>query len=89
MYNVTLEAKGEGGKDYFNQTVKVTGIPTTGRLIFWSRISNKGNITVSVVGSEVGKITVSQIASTAPDCGTKGFVTVALPEGAYSYTAQS
>lgn len=88
-YNVTLKATGEGGEDYFNQSIRVSTVPTTGRLIFWSRIGNKGNITVSIAGSEIGKITVYQTSTNAPDCGTSGFVTVTLPEGTYSYTAKS
>jgi PKD repeat protein len=88
-YYVTLTADGDGGNDKFSQTVNIASIPTTGTFIFWSRIADKGNTTVTVAGNEVGKITVYQTGATVPACGTEGFVTVRLPEGTYSFTAKS
>ena len=88
-YTVQLRSKSKGGENIFQQSVKVSSIPTTGKVIFWSRISDKGNITVNLAGNEVGKITVYQVASGVPACDTQGFVTVSLKEGSYSYTAKS
>ena len=88
-YSVSLTAQGAGGSDVLQQNVTINTIPVRGEAIFWSRISNKGNITVNVSGSLAGTITVYQTANASPDCGTNGFVTVSLPQGTYSYTARS
>ncbi len=88
-YKVQLFAKSKGGENLFEQTIRVSSVPTTGKVIFWSRISDKGSITVNIAGNEVGKITVYQVASGEPVCDTQGFVTVNLKEGTYSYTARS
>ena len=89
VYTATLIADGDGGTDTFSQNININTIPVRGDAIFWSRISNKGNITVNVSGALAGTITVYRTANSAPDCGTSGFVTVSLPQGTYNYTAKS
>lgn len=88
-YYVTLTAEGEGGKSTFSQSVKINSIPTTGSFIFWTMIGDRGNIDIYINGSLRGTNTKYRTINSAPDCGTDGFVTVTLPEGAYSFTART
>lgn len=83
-FQVTLTAKGNGGIDTLQQNVKVTTLPTTGKLFFWTVINDKGDLPVWIDENQVGKITTFHSGTTVPNCGTTGF-TVELPKGSYIY----
>lgn len=89
-YEVRLEATGKGGTNQYTQIIELTNIPTTGRMLFWTRINDAGNINVSVEGAEAGKITKPRTdINSSLLCDTEGYVTITLPEGNYTYTAKS
>lgn len=86
-YSVTLTAKSPNGENTVSKTVSINSIyvPTTGQAVFWTSSGNY-NIFVYINNNFVG--TISKNSATAPGCGTNGFVTVNLPQGAYSFTAK-
>lgn len=86
-YSVTLTAKNDNGENTVSKTVSITNIfvPTTGQMVFWTSSGNY-NILVYINNNLVGTITKN--TASAPSCGTQGFVTVTLPQGAYSFTAK-
>lgn len=89
-YEVRLEATGKGGTNQYTQIIELTDIPITGRMLFWTRISDAGNISISVEGIDVGKITKPRTdINSSLLCDTEGYVTITLPEGNYTYTAKS
>lgn len=89
-YQVQLEATGKGGTNQYTQIIELSDIPTTGRMLFWTRISDAGNINVSVEGIDAGKITKPRTdINSSLLCDTEGYVTITLPEGNYMYTAKS
>lgn len=89
-YTVRLRVEnGSGKSDTFSQTINVSKVPTTGSVVFWSTIGDRGNIEIYINGTLRGTNTKYMTANTAPSCGTDGFTTVTLPEGSYSFTAKT
>ncbi len=88
-YTVTLTAKNANGENTVSKTVSITGIfvPTTGQVVFWSQVNK--SIKIYVNGNYQGINTKYMTTNTAPSCGLSGFVTVTLPQGAYSFTAET
>lgn len=86
-YSVTLTAKNANGENTAVKTVSISSVPTTGSVIFWSQVSK--NILIYVNGNYKGTNTKYMLSNTVPSCGLSGFVTVTLPQGAYSFTAQT
>lgn len=88
-YTVTLTAKNANGENTVSKTVSITGIfvPTTGQVIFWSQVNK--SIKIYVNGNYQGINTKYMTTNTAPSCGLSGFVTITLPQGAYSFTAET
>lgn len=88
-YTATLTSKNSNGENTASKTISITGIfvPTTGQVIFWSQL-NKA-IKIYINGNYQGKNTVYMQSNTPPSCGQSGFVTLTLPQGAYSYTAET
>lgn len=89
-YSVSLIAEnGSGARDTFRQTITVNTVPTTGNTVFWSMVGDRGNIEVYINGTLRGTNTKFRTVNSAPECFAEGFTTVTLPEGAYSFTANS
>lgn len=88
-YNISLTAKNDVGQDTKTQTIDITDIPTTGSVVFWSKISTYGEITINVNTVYQGKLTRYSTSGNAPACSSEGFVTMNLPAGTYAYTAKS
>lgn len=88
-YSVTLTAKNSNGENTIVKTASISSIfvPTTGQVVFWSQIGKRINIYVS--STYRGVLTKYMLANTPPNCGQEGFVTVTLPQGAYSYSAET
>jgi PKD repeat protein len=88
-YSVTLTAKNSNGENTVVKTASVSSIfvPTTGQVVFWSQINK--SIKIYVNGTFRGLITKYMTANTPPSCGQEGFVSVTLPQGAYSFTAET
>ena len=92
-YTVKLTAK-SFTHDITNSTIKTVNInnistATTGQCIFWTATDTYGQIDIKINGGNVGTITVYSNSGLAPSCGTNGYVTVDLPDGVYSFTAES
>lgn len=88
-YTVTLTAKNANGENTVSKTVSITSIfvPTTGQVVFWSQVNK--SIKIYINGNYQGMNTKYMTSNTAPSCGLSGFVTVTLPQGAYSFTAET
>lgn len=88
-YSVVLTAKNQNGESTVTKTVSVTNIytATTGQVVFWTSF-NGPNIKIYVNNTYMGLISKYKPNNSAPDCYTEGFVTVTLPQGAYSYKAE-
>jgi hypothetical protein len=61
-------------------------VPTTGDVVFW--VNFNSSLKIYVNNTYRGLTTRYIIGSTPPTCGQEGFVTVTLPQGAYSFTAE-
>ena len=85
-YLVTLTARGKAGQNSKSKTIRITTKPTTGSLVFWTNF-NSNNIKVYVSGTYRGLMTKYVNGSTPPSCNLEGFVTVTLPQGAYTFSA--
>ena len=87
-YTVTLTAKNKNGENTISKTISVSNIfvPTTGDVVFW--INFNSSLKIYVNNTYRGLTTKYIIGSTPPSCGREGFVTVTLPQGAYSFTAE-
>lgn len=86
-YFVTLTAKGRAGQNSKSKTIRISNIPTTGRVVFWTAF-NSDLIKISVNGTYVGVLSKYMPSGTAPNCNTEGFVTVNLSQGSYNFTAK-
>ena len=86
-YVVTLTAKGRSGQNSKSKTIRITTKPTVGSVVFWTSF-NSNPIKISVSGTYRGLTTKYMTVNTAPACNLEGFVTVTLPQGSYSFTAE-
>ena len=60
----------------------------SGQAIFWTdKSSGWSSIDITVAGSSAGSVT--KYSSSAPSCGSSGYVTITRPPGTYAYTAKS
>ena len=89
IYSVVLTAKNQNGESTTTKSVSITNIfvPTTGQVVFWSQLNK--TIKIYVNGTYRGLLTKYMLANTPPSCGQEGFVTVTLPQGAYSFNAET
>lgn len=65
----------------------VESTPTSGRVAFWSDVSNQGDIAIKLDGHLVGSLTSS--LSSVPSCGQSGTLTISKPPGTYEFSAES
>lgn len=89
-YTVYLSAYSRKGREYkISKTVRITTKPTTGRFMFFTRVSNAGFIDIYVSGVYEGRLTKFFTQTTDPACGADGTLTITRPAGTYSFTARS
>ena len=86
-YFVTLTAKGRAGQNSKSKTIRISNIPTTGKLVFWTNF-NSDLIKIYVSGNYIGVLSKYILGDTAPDCNTEGFVTINMAQGSYTFTAK-
>lgn len=86
-YSVTLTARNRNGENTISKTVSVSNIyvPTTGQIVFFTNFGSI--IKIYINNTYYGSLT-KYLPSGTPSCNTDGLVTITLPQGAYSFTAQ-
>ncbi|GAB3255336.1 hypothetical protein GCM10027347_16350 [Larkinella harenae] len=89
IFSARLVAKNGNSTDEVSKSVSITGIPTSGSVMFWTNGPGDGSdIEVYVANAMQGVINKSQ-AATPTSCGQDGYVTFQNTDGNYSFYAQS
>ncbi|GAB3897659.1 hypothetical protein GCM10028803_16070 [Larkinella knui] len=90
IYFARLIAKNGNSTDEVSRSVTISGIPTSGSVMFWTNGRGDGSdIEVYVANAMQGVINTFQASGTPASCGLDGYVTFQNTDGNYSFYAQS
>lgn len=90
IISARLIAKNGNSTDEVSKSVSITGIPTSGSVMFWTNGRGDGSdIEVYVANAMQGVINTFQASGTPTACGLDGYVTFQNTDGTYSFYAQS
>jgi PKD repeat protein len=89
-YLARLIVRNGNSTDQVSKSVTISGVPTTGSIMFWTNSKGDGSdIEVYIGNSLQGFINTVQASGTPTTCGLDGFVTFQNIEGNYNYYAHS
>ncbi|MGM9511071.1 PKD domain-containing protein [Larkinella sp. GY13] len=90
IYSARLIAKNGNSTDEVSKSVSITGIPTSGSVMFYTNGRGDGSdIEVYVANAMQGVINTVQTSGVPTSCGLDGNVTFQNTDGNYSFYAQS
>ncbi|MFC5411829.1 PKD domain-containing protein [Larkinella bovis] len=90
IYTARLIAKNANSTDEVSKSVTISGVPTSGSVMFWTNGRGDGSdIEVYVANAMQGVINTHQANGTPSSCGLDGYVTFQNTDGTYSFYAQS
>ncbi|MGA0558523.1 PKD domain-containing protein [Larkinella sp. VNQ87] len=88
VFTARLIAKNGNSTDQVSRSMSVSGIPTTGSVMFWTN-GRSSDIEVYVGSTMQGVINTFQASGTPASCGQDGYVTFQGPEGTYNFHART
>ncbi|GAB3342664.1 hypothetical protein GCM10027299_57680 [Larkinella ripae] len=90
IISARLIAKNGNSTDEVSKSVTISGISTSGSVMFWTNSRGDGSdIEVYVANAMQGVINTFQATGTPTTCGLDGYVTFQSTDGTYSFYARS